>query len=54
METGPFEQGVAAATDGMPASANPFAEGTEAHASWQEGYHSLIDQREDHEPIDAE
>jgi hypothetical protein len=53
MDTGPFDQGVAAAMDGLAASSNPFPEGTESHASWREGYHSVIDQREDLEPIDA-
>ena len=53
MDTSPFDQGVAAATDGLAASANPFPEGTQAHVSWREGYHSIIDQPEDLEPIDA-
>jgi len=47
MDASPYEQGVAAATDGLPASANPYPEGTEANASWDEGYHSLIDHPED-------
>lgn len=53
MDTNPFDQGVGAATDGLTASANPFPEGTEAHASWQKGYHSVVDQPENLEPIDA-
>jgi len=53
MDTSPFDQGVAAATDGLTASTNPFPEGTEAHTNWQEGYHSVIDQPEDLEPFDA-
>ena len=53
MDTSPFDQGVAAATDGLTSSANPFPEGTEAHARWQKGYHSVVDQPENLEPIDA-
>jgi hypothetical protein len=52
MDAKPFDQGVAAATDGLPASENPYAEGTSANASWNEGYHSVIDQREDIEGTD--
>ncbi len=52
MDISPFDQGVAAATDGLPASANPFPEGTRANASWNEGYHSIIDQREDNDKTD--
>ena len=44
---------MAAATDGLPASANPFTEGTSAHASWNQGYHSLIDERDDIEEADG-
>ena len=47
MDTSPFDQGVAASTDGLPASANPFPEGTEANASWDKGYHWVTDERED-------
>jgi hypothetical protein len=43
MDPRPFDQGVTAASDGLPASANPYPEGTAARASWDEGYHSLID-----------
>ena len=52
MDISPFDQGVAAATDGLPASANPFPEGTRENASWDEGYHSIIDQREDNDEGD--
>ena len=52
MDTKPFEQGVEAATDGLPASANPYAEGTRANTDWENGYHSLIDHREDTETAD--
>jgi hypothetical protein len=54
MDPSPFEQGLAAAADGLPASANPHPEGTSAHASWNEGYHSLIDERDDIEETDAD
>jgi hypothetical protein len=47
MDPSPFEQGVTAATDGLPASANPYPEGTEANAGWYDGYHSLIDHPDD-------
>ncbi len=47
MDPRPFEQGVTAASDGLPASANPYPEGTDAKASWDEGYHSLIDHPDD-------
>lgn len=47
MDAKPFDQGVAAATDGLPASANPHAEGSSAHASWNDGYHSVIGQSDD-------
>ncbi len=42
-----FERGIAAAADGLPASANPYPEGAEDHASWDQGYHSVIDHPED-------
>jgi len=47
MEFSPFEQGLAAATDGLPASVNPYAEGTTENAAWSEGYHSILDDRDD-------
>ena len=47
MDPKPFEQGVTAATNGLAASANPYAEGTDAKASWDEGYHSLVDHPDD-------
>lgn len=43
----PFEEGIAAATDGMPASANPYPHDTTENASWNRGYHSVMDLRED-------
>jgi hypothetical protein len=47
MDNSPFDQGVVAATDGLPASANPFPEGSDANASWVKGYHSIADQRDE-------
>ena len=44
MNANPFEQGYIAATDGLPASANPYAVGTAENARWNEGYHALTDQ----------
>lgn len=47
MDPKPFDQGVTAASDGLPAAANPYPEGTAARASWDEGYHSMIDHPDD-------
>ena len=47
MDAKPFDQGVAAAADGLPASANPYPEGTSDNASWNDGYHSVIGQSDD-------
>jgi hypothetical protein len=47
MDADPFEEGVVAATDGMPASANPYPDGTSEGESWNQGYHSVVDLRND-------
>jgi hypothetical protein len=47
MDSSAFDQGVAAATDGLPASANPYADGTAEHEHWIDGYHSVVDHPED-------
>jgi hypothetical protein len=47
MNKTPFEEGVAAATDGSPSSANPYPAGSKESASWNDGYHSLVDHDED-------
>ena len=47
MYNGPFDQSVVAATDGLPASANPFPERADGNASWVKGYHSIADQRDE-------
>jgi hypothetical protein len=49
MSKNPFEEGVDAATDGVPASDNPYPAGTAENASWNDGYHSVVDQDEDSE-----
>ncbi len=51
MNADPFEEGVVAATDGMPASANPYPGDTSESASWNRGYHSVMDLREDSEQV---
>jgi len=47
MDADPFEEGVIAATDGMPASANPYPGDSSESVSWERGYHSVMDMRED-------
>ena len=55
MSKTPFEEGVDAATDGGPSSANPYPAGSGENASWNKGYHSVVDQDEDSElPTDPD
>jgi hypothetical protein len=55
MDTDPFAEGVVAATDGMPASANPYPVDTAESESWNQGYHSVVDLRDDtDQSIDAD
>jgi hypothetical protein len=49
MSKNPFEEGVDAATDGFPASDNPYPADAAENASWNDGYHSVVDQDEDSE-----
>ncbi len=42
----PYDGGVVADTSGMSENANPYAEGTDAHAKWAEGYESAPDDSE--------
>ena len=51
MNANPFEQGYTAATDGLPASANPYAVGTAENARWLDGYHALTDQPDNADEI---
>jgi hypothetical protein len=44
-----FEEGVDAATDGQPSASNPYPEGSAEYESWNDGYHSIVDQDEDSE-----
>jgi hypothetical protein len=50
MDADPFEEGVGAATDGMPASANPYPGDSSESESWNQGYHSVVDLRDDADP----
>jgi hypothetical protein len=53
MDAGPFEEGIIAATDGMPASANPYSDGTSESVNWNRGYHSVMDMPEDADQLDG-
>ncbi len=52
MTSDPFEEGKLAASQGEPASSNPYPEDSEDHALWAEGYEYFIGSNEDGEPKD--
>jgi hypothetical protein len=38
VESDPFDEGCRAATEGIPAEANPYPDGSDKHALWQDGH----------------
>ena len=45
----PFEQGERAASEGIPAEANPYQDGTEQQALWAAGHEKVAGAREANE-----
>lgn len=45
----PFEEGELAASEGIPAEANPYQDGTEEHSLWSAGHERVAGETEANE-----
>jgi hypothetical protein len=50
----PFDEGMIAGSSEMRETANPYAEGTDAHGEWEAGYHHAKETDDDGEAKDDE
>ena len=48
----PMEEGKLAAANDLDVTENPYAEGTDHHARWEEGYWYVKNSDEEGEPLD--